>query len=368
MPRKQRRRAWGSITEVQRGKKYVLRWTQNTPQGRRRLTKTFYGTYREACMELDRLHVEKSDDRPVPTIAQVYEMWYMPDMELQVSDGSMKASTIRTYSNMWRKHIEPVWGRVPADSVSPIDVQNWLLSLPKQTATSCISVARAVMDKAVLMEVADTNKFRARYRMPTSAAWTRDKSTLNFRSAKDSMLSVRGDDIEPAFIIACFGGARTGESLGVKCGEAYPLETSGVFFAVVPIRRRVSDDGELTEDGDLKNGQSVRETLVPGEMGRRLLEIDREKSAEGFSILTSVDGMPMTKAVLNGQFRKYVDIPFANLRNSWRTMAQFEWGVDSDTLEVLMGHALPGVSGKHYIRPSIEQLAEQFAETLKVKL
>lgn len=54
-------------------------------------------------------------------------------------------------------------------------------------------------------------------------------------------------------------------------------------------------------------------------------------------------------------------IPFANLRNSWRTFAQFEWGVGYDTLELLMGHKLPGVTGQHYLRPSTEQLAEDFA-------
>ena len=40
MTKKQRRRVWGSVTEMRRGKKYVLRWMQNTPQGRRRKTKT----------------------------------------------------------------------------------------------------------------------------------------------------------------------------------------------------------------------------------------------------------------------------------------------------------------------------------------
>ena len=53
MTRKQRRRAWGSITEAKRGKKYILRWQKNTPCGRKRKTKTVYATYREACAEID---------------------------------------------------------------------------------------------------------------------------------------------------------------------------------------------------------------------------------------------------------------------------------------------------------------------------
>ena len=53
MPRKKQRRAWGSVTEIKRGKKYVLRWMENTPDGRKRKTRTVYGTYREACAALD---------------------------------------------------------------------------------------------------------------------------------------------------------------------------------------------------------------------------------------------------------------------------------------------------------------------------
>lgn len=53
MTRKQRRCAWCSITEAKRGKKYILRWQENTPCGRKRKTKTVYATYREACAEID---------------------------------------------------------------------------------------------------------------------------------------------------------------------------------------------------------------------------------------------------------------------------------------------------------------------------
>ena len=54
-------------------------------------------------------------------------------------------------------------------------------------------------------------------------------------------------------------------------------------------------------------------------------------------------------------------IPFANLRNSWRTFAQAEWRIDYDVLEMLMGHALPGVTGRHYLRMSVAQVVDVFA-------
>ena len=59
----------------------------------------------------------------------------------------------------------------------------------------------------------------------------------------------------------------------------------------------------------------------------------------------------MGKAAAGAMWRTLGRIPFANLRNSWRTFAQFEWGVGYDTLELLMGHKLPGVTGQHYLVP-----------------
>lgn len=49
-----------------------------------------YGTYREACAELDRIHVERADDKPVPTIAQAYGTWLEPTMAAQVAVGSSR--------------------------------------------------------------------------------------------------------------------------------------------------------------------------------------------------------------------------------------------------------------------------------------
>ena len=61
-------------------------------------------------------------------------------------------------------------------------------------------------------------------------------------------------------------------------------------------------------------------------------------------------------------------IPFANLRNSWRTFAQYEWGIDGDTLELLMGHAIQTVTGRHYLRPSVDDLVEAVASAVSASM
>ena len=72
----------------------------------------------------------------------------------------------------------------------------------------------------------------------------------------------------------------------------------------------------------------------------------------------------MGKGMLNDEWRRLSGserIPFSNLRPSWRTFAQAEWGVDYEVLEVLMGHLLQGVTGRHYLRMSESQIVERFA-------
>ena len=144
MTKKQRRRVWGSVTEMRRGKKYVLRWMQNTPQGRRRKTKTVYGTYREACAELDRIHVEHADDAPVPTIAKAYETWLVPKMAAQVEAATLAPNTRDLVLRSWKNYVGPRWGAMPVDQLRAVELQGWLLTLPAATADTALLTLRKV--------------------------------------------------------------------------------------------------------------------------------------------------------------------------------------------------------------------------------
>ena len=124
MTRKQRRRAWGSITEAKRGKKYILRWQENTPRGRKRKTMTVYGTYREACAELDRIHVERADDKPVPTIAQAYGTWLEPTMAAQVAAGTLAPNTHSLVTRSWPNYVGPAGARCRSTSCAPCTCRN----------------------------------------------------------------------------------------------------------------------------------------------------------------------------------------------------------------------------------------------------
>lgn len=368
MPRKRKRRSWGSVTSITKTK-HVLRWMENTPEGRKRRSRTVECTYKEACFELSRLEVEHAEDRPVPTIGEAYRMWYLPWIERRVKDGRAKSNTRDAYAICWRNVVAPHWDSVPVDSVEPAKAQKWLLTLSAGNANHAIVVLRKILDFATQYELVESNKFRLPYEMPVRKAAMRRTDTYDLARANEILDRLRGTLVEAPFIMACFGGARTGESLGVKPEEVELVESHGLKLAVVPIVRRMDKTGNTPlPDGDLKNQQSVRTAVIPEPYGTRLFNIAQvRKDANVEWLADRGDGLPMSMNSLKSAWTTLAGedaIPFANLRNSWRTFAQYEWGIDFDTLEFLMGHIIPGVTGKHYLRPTVENLVDAVAQSL----
>ena len=80
----------------------------------------------------------------------------------------------------------------------------------------------------------------------------------------------------------------------------------------------------------------------------------------------------MNRSICNDRWRKLCaargieHIPWSNLRNSWRTIAEVELRLPWVLIEMLMGHALPGVSGRHYIRPTAEQVVRAAFDALGI--
>lgn len=374
MPRKKQRRSWGSVTEVKRGKKYVLRWLETTPEGRKRKTETVYGTYREACNRLDAIHADvmmRKDDRRVMTIGEVAEKWWLPEIEERLASGSLKPATAKLYKIAWSAHVKERWGNVPCDKVRQGDVQDWLDRMTKGTARIAVVVAQRIMDIAVLREEAEVNRFRAKYRIPT-AGETRTKDVLTQDEAEAVLAQLHASTLEAPFIMQCFGGCRVAESLAVAVDDISFENKSGELFAVAAIHRQASvKNGPPREIGDMKNKQSNRVTVIPPPYSMRLKEIHAARIAEGSRwIADRGDGEAYSCARASGEWRsKWREVGVSgktvtmqNLRPSWRTMAEVEWKVNDRLLELMMGHKLPGVTGAHYMRQDDKALSDAFAE------
>lgn len=366
MPRKARRRSWGSIREVTRGKKYVLRWVENTREGRVRRCETFYGTYREANKRLDEIHVTRGDDTPMPTMQKVYDMWYEPWLER----SGLAANTIAGYRLAWSKHIRPRFGNAPADSIKPLALQEWLLTLPSATAKSCIKVLRRMFQIASdYLDVQGPFANGRTYEVPRKAQ--RAPEILSKEEIAEAARLLEGSAVEPAFILAAMGGCRTGESLGVKVSEVSLVEHDGITVAAIPIQRQMPLSGDAPVER-VKNETSNRTVIIQQPWADRLMEIALDRARFGTQWLADRgDGFPMDRSRLSREWKARCaglgirHIPFSKLRNSWRTYMEFENRVPWDVLETLMGHRLPGVSGTHYVKPTAEQVVRSAIESLR---
>lgn len=360
MPRraKKRRASWASITEVERNRRYRIRYWAQTTDGYRRVSETVRGTLMDAERRRAELMLDHSEDAPKPTVGECWRKWYYPEMEQRVADGSMSVRTSDSYRSAWKRHVEPRWGDVPVDQVRPLAVQQWISTLGASAARMAVQVMRLVMEYAVRFEHIDANPMAVKYVMPsTSTIERRDDGVWRLDELGALWRHVRGEWYEPAFLLMAFGGCRVGESLGVRVEDV--SESHGC--AVVEIRRQVMQDGSVTER--LKNRWSRRAVIVPGKAGRRLLDLaasaDEWLTSDGIGGAGSRWVLARSWDELRGVIEPWH--PIKNLRNSWQTNMRWSLGLPPWILEPLMGHVGEGVTGRHYDKPNSEQFVEVVA-------
>ena len=169
-----------------------------------------------------------------------------------------------------------------------------------------------------------------------------------------------------------FGSCRTGESLGVRADELYLTESHGIKIAVAPIERQVSLYGEISDT--LKNRQSNRFAVVPEPWSIRLYEIAQERMQNGYVWLSdNADGQPLNQSVLQEEWRTAIQkaglspkAPRA-ARRSWETYMRWDMDIDRSKIEQMMGHALPGVTGEHYDKPTAQAFIDTVGKAFSYK-
>ncbi len=213
-----------------------------------------------------------------------------------------------------------------------------------------------------------------KYTMPTRKTREHSKRLYTLTEAKDILGRLHGTSLEASFIMACFGSYRSGESLGIRTDEVMPFAMESTTLATVDLVRQTEQAGiEPTADGVLKTRKSIRAVVVLPDAAGRLLEIVDERRAAGSEWLAARgDGLPMNRGMCNHRWKKWCEaegiehIPWSNLRNSWRTICEMELHMPLDLMEMLMGHSPSGVSGRHYIRPSREQVTRSACDALGI--
>lgn len=364
---------WGSVTEVERGRRYRLRYWAETPEGYRRVSETVRGTRRHATDVLAQRRVEHSADAPCPTVGYAYEHWWLPRARGRLEAGELARNTFDNYATRWRRDVGPRFGGVPCDGVRPIDIQRWLDPMTQKPAVDSLALLRQVLDLAATYDVVGENVARRRYAMPRRHEDRRD-GAYALAELDAIARAARGMRSEAAVILMCFGSCRTGESLGVRPSEVSAARSHGLVLATARIVRQVNSDASLSPDGVLKNPQSVRTVVVPPPWAGRLLELARDASARGDAWLCD-DGAhrPLGQNRLRSEWSAAVaaaGLPARqprSARRSWETFMRWDMRVERSMVEQMMGHALPGVTGAHYDRPDAARFVDVVAEAFAAR-
>ena len=382
MPRKTRA-SWGSNKPARRKGYRTLRYWADTKDGRgyMRHTMTIQGSKRDGDRKLAELRLQHGDDVHVPTIAEAWGSWLLPEYDAmhqsylenprpskRGSRESVKTSTYDQVMSTWRVHVGPRWGDVYADAVKYGDVQEWLDGMTEQVGKRALSQLSLILDKCMINEFIDKNVASYKYRMPTKAKKQDDGGVWSLEEIHSEILpAVKGRPCEAAVILSAIAGCRTGEAVAPMLSEVYKMEANGMTFACADIPRQVDNDGHISSENDLKNKWSPRTVVLPPPWSYRLLELKAELEAKGLTWLSDRGTCePISQKTARNDFRKRLKMTgleerqFRALRRSWRTWISSR-GINDRILEKMMGHSDGTTTGRYYLKADAKIIAEEMA-------
>lgn len=362
--RTKRRASWASITEVERGRKYRIRYWSQTPSGYRRVSETVRGTLMDAERRRAELMLDHSEDAPVPTVGMCWARWYLPDAQRRVDDGELARQSLERYQSTWRAHIEPRWASTPVDQVRPLAVQQWLLTLKRNAANNCIQLMRQIIEYSVKFEHIPSNPMNVKYSLPARSTtntqedgvWSPDELVEVWRACANTPL-------EAVVLLCGFGSCRVGEALGARSSDVTRKDVDGTIIACVRIDSQIDAHGR--EVGTTKNRWSTRTVVLAGNPAARLLELAASK--DGY-LAEDERGGSMTQDYARIAFKSLLTAAGAPihtlraLRSTWATIARWTLRIPSWHIEPMMGHVGDGVTGRHYDRPEEDEFAAVLAD------
>lgn len=371
MASRRRRRHFGSIREVKKGKVYYLRWTENTPHGRDKPHETVYGTFSEACARMSEIEVRvrsEGRDRTVPTFGYAFNNWYLPACERRIEARELKQRSLDQYKKAYERAISGRWADVPVTEISAQGVEDWLMGYTKSVGAIYKPIMKSVLDECIKRTVIQGNPLAVRL-VQSSKGAKRDKGIWTLDQLDELAWMSRDEAFFYSVILMAFGSCRPGESLAPRLDEIHERECRGMRFAEVEINRQVLNGGGVTDENDLKNKFSKRRVFIPEPWCYPVLKAKSEASDERVLLTDDGYGMYVRQKRISNMFKKSFDgdgnqleyHPLKNLRPSWQTWMNWRNHIEREKIEKLMGHVGKGVSAVYYDRPLGVQLMEEIA-------
>ena len=363
------------IKRREKEKRYMARYTAQTPDGPKR--RTLYTRKGETKKDLEkRLAIAMGDaarglvfDDKNLSVGEFLDRWLSDAVR-----GTVRESTFSRDKYLVTNHIKPSIGRLKLKNLNALHVQGlYRERLDSGLSGSTVQKVHHVLHKALAQAV----KWDLLPRNPTDAVKAprptpKEMRPLSKPEADRFLEAARGDRLEALYVLAVYTGMRRGELLGLKWADV-DLDASPV---IVRIRRTLTrvDNGRRLALGQPKTKTSIR-TVRLTRRAADALRTHRARQAEeklragahyedqGLIFAGESGGLINPSNLRQRSFTPLLKraglprITFHDLRHTCASLL-FQKNVHPKNVQVLLGHAsaaitldtyshmLPGMGGE----------------------
>jgi integrase len=261
----------GSLEKLRRAKGpdvWIYRWRELQPDGARVQRKRVIGdiqrlkTLADAKREVENFRAEINTPQAISGVT-VRELWgHFQAHELRDPDVDRSPTTIDLYLNNMRAHIIPRWGDCSLEDVKPVQVEQWLRSLPCAPATKnkFRNQMSALFSHAIRHELWDKENPLKTVRQGSKRITTPDILTLS--ETRALLARIDSSAIRNAVLVAAVTGLRRSEIRGLKWSD---VDTGKLWLRLV--RGIVG-----TKETKLKTEGSRRGVPIPQDLADALIQ------------------------------------------------------------------------------------------------
>lgn len=336
------RRTLGSKTEVSPGV-----WRLSVSAGRdpisgkrRRPTKLFHGSERDADMELARMLASVGrHSGSVTTLWDFIETMYLP----AIAPPELRKRTVDEYRKKLEKYVRPTIGDVRMDRLDRYTMVSWMRGVKtmvpnKQTQLHVYRALSAALGRAVAWGVIEDNILTKAVEPPVPDEHM--PTVLTAAEANAYLDAFSGAELEPVVVLAIAGGFRP--------SEIYALTWADVDFAtgVVAVRKGMHQRDGSTWLEEPKSRTSRRDVHMPA------WAMDALRPHRGLGRICG----DLTPNQITWRYKQHAKkaglapwCPLENLRHTSATIG-VESGISIEDMARRLGHVDPSMARKRYVK------------------
>ena len=293
----------------------------------RRLSRTVVGTRADADalalrLEMQRGRLSSADG---VTLDAYFEGCYLP------ARSDLSPETVENYRHLW-KRVSSEFGSMPLSEPPHAQVQAWILSMTRGSATHCAKLLRSVLRDAWYCGLLEREPMKQPLRYPRADT---SIEVWDAHEAVEALKLLRGHRIYPLVLLMVGAGLRRSEALAASWDDVEFGDTVTV---------RVDKSFHHGTMRPTKNQSSVRTVPIAEPFASMLREIRSDGRI-----------CPMTEDAARSSWRRLregelagMSIPMKNLRHTHESLMR-DAGVSDSVNSQIHGHSDIKTDYRHYL-------------------